>query len=424
MKPILISSLIAFCSLFSPVYAQVQQLTLAELPGEFGFSPTRLGYLDEWLESWVNEKKIPHAVTLVAKRGRIVHFKAYGSQNIQQGIDLKRDDIFRIASQTKAITTVAILMLHEEGKLLFDDPLSKYMPYFANPKVLVSYDTTTGAIETRPAKREITIRDLLTHTSGIPYNHPLENLPEYKVPYLNSLEPDKLTTVVPKIAARPLLHDPGEKFTYGLNTDVLGYIVELISGKPLDSFFSERIFGPLGMKDTHFYLPLEKAPRLVELYAKPHPDSALALSTDFANRYFPLQGARSYFSGGAGLVGPIEDYAKFCQFLLNRGEFNGKRLLSTRSVDMMFRDQIGRGITMGETSDQFSFGLGIFSGHSDYGDLAAPGTAWWGGAYGTEYTIDPKENIIMLVYTNMMPFVNKSEFLRKFRTMVYQAMVE
>ncbi|MFM8488745.1 MAG: serine hydrolase domain-containing protein, partial [Bacteroidota bacterium] len=163
-----------------------------------------------------------------------------------------------------------------------------------------------------------------------------------KVPYLNSLEPDKLTTVIPKIAARPLLHDPGEKFTYGLNTDVLGYIVELISGKSLDSFFAERIFSPLGMKDTHFYLPLEKAPRLVELYAKPHPDSALVLSADFANRYFPLQGARTYFSGGAGLVGPIEDYAKFCQFLLNRGEFNGKRLLSTRSVDMMFRDQIGR----------------------------------------------------------------------------------
>lgn len=403
---------------------QAQQLTLAEVPSEYGFSPGRLSYLDSWLESWVRDNKIPNAITFVAKRGRIVHHKAYGSQNIQQGTSLKRDDIFRIASQTKAITTVAILMLHEEGKLLFDDPISKYIPYFASPKVLVRYDSTTGSIETRPAKREITVRDLLTHTSGISYNHPMENLPEYTVPYLNSLEPDKLTTVIPKIAARPLLHDPGEQFTYGLNTDVLGYLVELLSGQPLDSFLRERIFLPLGMKDTHFYLPLEKAPRLVELYAKPHPDSALVVASSFNNRYFPLQGSKTYFSGGAGLVSTIEDYAKFCQFLLNRGEFNGKRLLGVKSVDLMFRDQIGGGLTMTNSPDTFSFGLGLFSGHSDYGDLAGPNTAWWGGAYGTEFTIDPKENLIMIIYTNMMPFPQKTEFLRKFRTLVYQALVE
>lgn len=404
------------------LHAQVQQLTPAEIPSEYGISPGKLANLDSWLQSWVQAKKVPNAVTFVARRGKILHYKAYGWQNIQQGTELKRDDIFRIASQTKAITTVAILMLHEEGKLFFDDPISKYMPFFANPQVLVRYDTTTGAIETRPASREITIRDLLTHTSGIPYGHPLENLEPYKVPYLNSLEPDRLSSVVPKIAARPLLHDPGTAFTYGMNTDVLGYLVELISGESLDTFFRERIFLPIGMKDTHFYLPVEKAPRLVELYAKPHPDSQLVVSPEFSNRYFPLQGARTYFSGGAGLVSTIEDYAKFCQFLLNRGEFNGKRLLGAKSVDLMFRDQIGNGITMPGTTDMFSFGLGIFSGHSDYGGLAGPGAAWWGGAYGSEYTIDPKENLIMIVYTNLMPFPERAEFLRKFRTLVYQSL--
>ncbi len=413
-------SLIA-CS--SILHAQPQQFSYSDRPSDLGFSVSRLVLLDQWLDKMVKEGVVPNAVTFVAKRGKIIHYKAFGFKNREQNIPLKQDDIFRIASQTKAITTVAALMLHEEGKFLLSDPVSKYIPYFANPKVLIHFDSATGAVETRPAKREITIKDLLTHTAGIPYGHPMEQLEDYKAPYFNSLEPEKLSTVIPKIAARPLLHDPGERFTYGLNTDVAGYLVELLSGMSLDEFFRTRIFEPLGMKDTYFYLPMEKAPRLVELYAKPAADSALAVSDNFNNRYFPVQGAKTYYSGGAGLVSTIEDYARFCQMLLNGGEFNGKQLLSPKSVDLLFRNQIGD-LRVWERNDGFSLGFEVFSDQSNYGDLATPGSIMWGGMYCSEYTIDPKENLIMLVFTNVHPFAQGSEILRRYRNLVYQSLIK
>lgn len=375
------------------------------------------------MDKMVKEGIVPNAVTFVAKRGKIIHYKAFGFKNREQAIPLEKDDIFRIASQTKAITTVAALMLHEEGKFLLTDPVSKYIPYFANPKVLVRFDSASGTVETRPAKREITIKDLLTHTAGIPYQHPMDHIEEYKVPFFNSLEPDKLTTIIPKIAARPLLHDPGEQFTYGLNTDIVGYLVEMLSGMPLDQFFRTRIFEPLGMKDSHFYLPMEKAPRLVELYAKPTADSMLAVSDHFNNRYFPVQGAKTYYSGGAGLVSTVEDYARFCQMLLNGGEFNGKQLLSPKSVDLLFRNQIGD-LRVWERNDGFSLGFEVFSEQTNYGDLATPGSIMWGGMYCSEYTIDPKENLILLVFTNVHPFAQGGEFLRRYRNLVYQSLIK
>lgn len=403
--------------------AQPQQFSYSDRPSDLGFSVSRLDLLDSWLNKMVKEGIVPNAVTFVAKRGKIIHNKAYGFRNREQTIPLEKDDIFRIASQTKAITTVAALMLHEEGKFLLTDPVSKYIPYFANPNVLVRFDSASGTAETRPAKREITIKDLLTHTAGIPYEHPMGHLEEYQAPFFNSLEPDKLTTVIPKIAARPLLHDPGERFTYGLNTDIVGYLVEILSGMPLDQFFRTRIFDPLGMKDTHFYLPMEKAPRLVELYAKPAADSMLTVSSHFNNRYFSVQGAKTYFSGGAGLVSSIEDYARFCQMLLNGGEFNGKQLLSPKSVDLLFRNQIGD-LRVWERNDGFSLGFEVFSEQTNYGDLASPGSIMWGGMYCSEYTIDPKENLILLVFTNVHPFAQGGEFLRRYRNLVYQSLIK
>lgn len=415
----------AFSLIFLPfvLFSQPQQFSYSDRPSDLGFSASRLDLLDLWLDKMVKEGIVPNAVTFVAKRGKIIHYKAFGFKNREQAIPLEKDDIFRIASQTKAITTVAALMLHEEGKFLLTDPVSKYIPYFANPKVLVRFDSASGTVETRPAKREITIKDLLTHTAGIPYQHPMDHIEEYKVPFFNSLEPDKLTTIIPKIAARPLLHDPGEQFTYGLNTDIVGYLVEMLSGMPLDQFFRTRIFEPLGMKDSHFYLPMEKAPRLVELYAKPTADSMLAVSDHFNNRYFPVQGAKTYYSGGAGLVSTVEDYARFCQMLLNGGEFNGKQLLSPKSVDLLFRNQIGD-LRVWERNDGFSLGFEVFSEQTNYGDLATPGSIMWGGMYCSEYTIDPKENLILLVFTNVHPFAQGGEFLRRYRNLVYQSLIK
>ncbi len=403
--------------------AQQQQFIFTDRPADYGVSPTRLAQLDDFLAKWVNEGKIPNAATFIAKRGRIIHYKAFGFRDMKTKTLLKRDDIFRIASQTKAITTVAILLLNEEGKLLLDDPVSKYIPHFSNPSVLVSFDSATNTLETRPANKPITLRHLLTHTAGIPYEHPLEHLPDYKVPYFNSLDTITLSAVVPKIAARPLLHDPGEQFTYGLATDILGYVVEIASGQTLAAFLKQRIFEPLEMSDTEFYLPKEKASRLVELYSLPSEDSTLQVTSNLDNRYFPVNGARKYFSGGAGLVSTIENYARFCQMLLNKGEFNGKRILSPASVDLMFRNQTGE-LTIPGRNDPFSFGLEIFSDRSYYGGLGTPGAVSWSGMYCSEFTIDPKENLVALIFTNIHPYVFREEFLQKFRNMVYQSLTE
>ena len=423
MKKTHILLLLSFLISAIPLSAQQQQFTFTDRPGDYGISPTRLAQLDDFIVKWVNEGKIPNAATFIAKRGRIIHYKAFGFRDLKAKTLLQRDDIFRIASQTKAITTVAILLLNEEGKLLLDDPVSRYIPYFANPSVLVSYDSVSNTLETRPANKPITIRHLLTHTAGIPYEHPLEHLPEYQVPYFNSLDSVTLSSVIPKIAARPILHDPGEQFTYGLATDVLGYIVEIVTGQSLAQFMKQRIFEPLGMTDTEFYLPKEKASRLVELYSLPSEDSTLQLSANFNNRYFPILGARKYFSGGAGLVSTIENYARFCQMLLNKGSFNGKQILSPASVDLMFRNQTGD-LKIPGRNDPFSFGLEIFSERSYYGGLGSPGAAMWGGMYCSEFTIDPKENLVALVFTNIHPFVFYGEFLQKFRNMVYQSLTE
>ncbi|GAB3340399.1 serine hydrolase domain-containing protein [Larkinella ripae] len=356
----------------------------------------------------------------MARNGKVVHHKAYGFSNLEKKIPLKRDDIYRIASQSKAITTVTLMTLFEEQKFVLDEPISNYIPAFKNPRVLVSVDAEKGTYETRPAKREITIRHLLSHNAGIPYDHPLDKRPEFKVPYLNSLQADKLEEVVNRLAARPLLKDPGEAFTYGLNTDIIGRLVEILSGKPLDVAMRERVLEPLGMNDTYFYLPANKASRLVELYAK-SAGKPLTLHDNVSNRTYPVAGAKTYFAGGAGLVGPIEDYAKFCQMLLNGGTFNNKRILGRKTVDMMLENQIGDA-EVWERQDKFGLGFQLITSRSHYGDQATPGAYTWGGAYCSEYTIDPKENLILLVYTNVMPYAHYGDFVRKFRMAVYQAL--
>ncbi len=393
-------------------------------PEETGFSAERLQRLDRLMQEFIDKGQAPNAVTFVARNGKIVHYKAFGFNNLEKKTPLKKDAIFRIASQTKALTSVAVMMLYEEGKLTLDEPISKYIPAFKNTKVLVSYDEKDrNKYETRPAKSEITIRHLLSHTAGIPYEHPLENLPAFKVPFFNSTDKVTLAEIVPKIAARPLLHDPGEKYTYGLNTDVLGYLVELLSGGNLNDFFKKRILEPLGMNDTYFYLPNDKASRLVELYSKATAEGKLTLHENEAYRKYAVSGARTYFSGGAGLVSTIEDYAKLCQMLLNEGEFNGKRLLAPATVRLMTRNQIGL-LEVWDRKDKFGLGFQIATENTAYLDPAAAGTFMWGGMYCSEYTIDPHENMILLVFTNVQPYAHYSDFVKKFRILVYQALVK
>lgn len=415
---------ILFLFLLTLVDAQTPQaLSQAKTPEEVGFSGERLKKLDAHFQEIVDKGIAPNIVTLVARKGKIVHEKAFGYSNLETKTPLRKDDIFRIASQSKLITTIGLMMLFEEGRFFLDEPISKYIPSFRNTRVLVSYDEKDRSkYITRPAKSAITIRQLLSHSAGIPYEHPLQELPEFKVPFFCSVDKDVLKDVVDKIAARPLLSDPGTQFTYGLNTDIIGRLIEVLSGMPFDEYLHKKVLDPLGMNDTYFYLPAEKAKRLVELYSKGSTEEKLTLNSNETYRNFAISGAKTYFSGGAGLVSTIQDYARVCQFILNKGEFNGKRLLSKSTVELMARNQIGESFVW-DRQDKFGLGLQIITPESHYGDNATPGSLTWGGMYCSEYTIDPKEDLILLVFTNVHPYAHYSDIVRKFRILVYQALL-
>lgn len=424
MKKRLLLSVFILLSTSAVVFAQhPEALTPAKTPEEVGFSTEKLKRLDAHFQDLVDKGIAPNVVTLVARKGKIVHEKAFGYSNLEAKTPLKKDDIFRIASQSKLITTIGLMMLFEEGKFFLDEPISKYIPSFKNAKVLVSYDEKDRIrYVTRPAKSAITIRQLLSHSAGIPYEHPLQDLPEFKVPFFCSVEKDLLKDVVDKIAVRPLLSDPGTQFTYGLNTDVIGRLIEVLSGMPFDEYLHKKVLAPLGMNDTYFYLPNEKANRLVDLYSKGSTEDKLTLHSNETYRKFAVSGQRAFFSGGAGLVSTVQDYAKVCQFILNKGEFNGKRLLSRTTVELMGRNQIGESFVW-DRQDKFGLGLQIITPESHYGDNATPGSLTWGGMYCSEYTIDPREDLILLVFTNVHPYAHYSEFVRKFRILVYQALL-
>ncbi len=387
-------------------------------PADAGFSASHLANIDSLLNKYVQTGMMPNAVTFIARKGKVVHYKAYGYKNIEQKELLKRDDIFRIASQTKALTSVALMMLYEKGLFLLDDPIEQYIPEFKNTKVLVSLNASDTSYTSRPAKTSITIRQLLNHTSGIPYGNAIYE--KYKIPGVNSLEPITIAAVVKKLAGLPIEHDPGEKFTYGLNTDVLGYLIEVLSGMPLDEYFQKYIFEPLDMQDSYFYLPKHKQSRLVTLYSKDSLNTPLYPCTSIANQTYPYSGAQMYFSGGAGVLGPIGDYAKFCMMLLNGGSYNGKQILGRKTIELMTTNQIGD-LEVWDTKDKFGLGFQIFT---EKGLKSVPGSLGafkWGGMYNTDYIIDPKEDLIFLIYTNVHPYANPS-INQRFRVLVYQAL--
>ena len=391
-------------------------------PAELTFSPERLNRVDSFLQTWVDEEKIPYAVSMVVHRGKTVHHQAYGWNDLNRQEPLTTDAIFRIASQTKLATSVAVMMLYEQGKFLLEDPIERYLPAFANPQVLEHYDSATLEYETRPASRSVAIRDLLSHTAGIPYEHPLGQRPEFDIPFLASMDSVVLADAIDQLAARPLIHDPGAEFTYGPNTDILGRLVEVVSGLTLAEFFQQRIFAPLGMQDTYFYLPSEKADRLVTLFSKGTPEASLEVNTDDTYQNFARDGAKTYYLGGAGLVSTAADYAKLCQLILNGGVYQGTRLLNPLTVQHMIRNQI-EDLEVWDRRDKFGYGLMIFTPNSRYGDLAPVGSVNWGGAYCSEYTIDFENDLVLQVYTNMRPFAHYGELVRTYRVLVYQALL-
>jgi CubicO group peptidase (beta-lactamase class C family) len=410
------------CIFFISSFVIGQKLTNALTPESAGFSAERLKRLDTSMTGWAARGWINGAVGLVIREGKIVYYKSVGYKDLETKNVLLKDDIFRIASQTKAITSVAVMMLYEEGKFLLDDQVSKYIPSFAHEKVLDKFNADDSSYTTIPAKRDITIRDLLTHTSGIGYAQigGREANSIYAKNHLMAgfyVQGDKLLDAMTRLGSLPLLHQPGEKFTYGLNVDVLGCLVEIWSGMTLDEFFRKRIFEPLGMKDTYFNLPQEKASRLVNHYIEGGGHFIKQARVFDVESDYPLK-PKTYFSGGAGLSSTAYDYALFLQMLLNKGEYGGKRLLSRNTVRMMTMNQIGD-----LSLDENKFGLG-FQVTTESGSRLFPsqaGTYGWGGAFSTVYWVDPKEKMIVILYRQMWGSYG-SELDGKFRVLAYQAL--
>ena len=398
-------------------------------PEEGGFSSTRLARLDTAMSDWVKNKWVNGGVALIARRGKIVFYKSYGYNDLDTKAPLQKNGIFRIASQTKAVTTVAALMLWEQGKFSMDDPVSKYIPSFANAQVLASFNPQDSSYTTIPAKRQITIHDLFTHTSGLGY--PAIGSPEANAIYAKAnitggvgVKNQQLSDAMDRLGHLPLLFQPGEKWMYGLNTDVLGYLIQLWSGENLEDYFQRHIFRALGMKDTYFNLPTEKASRLVNFFQE---DSTgikkqTAVFGGALDMNFPLQHT-DYFSGGGGLSSTIYDYALLLQMLLNGGAYNGVRLLSRNTIRMMTMNQIGDlTVNVGEGAGSNKWGL-TFSIETEQGSRLVPsqaGSYGWGGVFGTSYWVDPKEDMLVILYGQIWgahaPLTG-----RQFKPLVYQA---
>jgi len=417
-----------FLSTGLDVFAQGVTLQVGN-PVSEKFSVERLQRIDHLIEDNIDSGYINGAVGLIARNGKIVYNKSFGIADAEQKKLMNNDNIFRIASQTKAITCVAVMMLFEEGKFLLDEPISKYLPAFARPKVIDLYNDKDTTYTTVPAKREITIRDLLTHTSGIEYaqiGSPRMNAIYGKLKIPGGFVADKirLADAMDRLGKLPLTHQPGERWTYGLNMDVLGYLVEKVSGKTLDQFFKERIFDPLGMKDTYFYIPAAKQNRLVTVYT---PDKQQHLVRWSASTLpgvdfdYP-KAAGTYFSGGAGLSSTIKDYAIFLQMMLNGGIYNGQRLLARHTVEMMTENQIGD-LYINPDKDKFGLGFGITTLASSAKLGISPGSFAWGGFYGTLYWVDPKEHLVCLLFIQNWPLPHNA-IQDKFRALVYQALAD
>jgi CubicO group peptidase (beta-lactamase class C family) len=417
--------IVSFIMLLQATNVSAQKITPLTTPEAAGFSSERLKRLDREMNDWAQKEWMQGGAALIIRNGKVAYYKAVGYNDLETKKLMQKEDIFRIASQTKAITSVAMMILFEEGKFLLDDAVSKYIPAFKKQQVLDKFNAADTTYTTVPAKSEITIRQLFTHTSGLGYAQ--IGSKEANAIYAKSnltagigIQNDKLLDAMNRLGKLPLMHQPGEKWTYGLNSDLLGCLVEVISGMTLNDFFRTRIFEPLGMKDTYFHVPQEKASRLVNLYKEDSTGHLVKAGSNMLNgpvgTNYPLVNS-TYYSGGAGLSSTIYDYGVFLQMLLNNGVYNGKRILSRNSVRLMTMNQIG---DLSRGDDKFGLGFQIISEKGSARTPAQQGTYSWGGAFATSYWVDPKEKMVMLFYRQLQGSTH-GDVVEKFRALTYQA---
>ncbi|MFQ5790111.1 MAG: serine hydrolase domain-containing protein [Acidobacteriota bacterium] len=405
-------------------------------PEDVGLSGERLQRLNGVLQGYVDRDEVAGVVALIARRGRVAYLESFGMADRESGRPMRPDAIFRIASMTKPITTVAVMMLFEEGELLLSEPIARYVPEFKDPNVLVPVQTegvSDPPFVRAPAKRDITIRDLLAHTSGLTYGffgH--EHISDL---YRKAGISDGLTQtegtlgqMVKKLAELPLRSHPGESWEYGLSTDVLGYLVEVVSGVTLDAFLRDRIFTPLGMRDTHFFLPEGKLDRLTAVYGPDkegrivrYPEEEQVLGPVVFSTSWHYKGPRTYYSGGGGLVSTISGYVRFLQMLLNGGELDGVRLLSPKTIELMTVNHIGD-LDFWSRGYRFGLGFAIHEGPASSGEMGSVGEYTWGGFFNTTFWVDPEEAMVGVMMTQLYPN-DHLDIRQKFRVLAYQAIV-
>ncbi len=395
----------------------------ASVPG--AFAPDRLARIDRVFQQFVDENRLAGAVTLVLQNGKPVYERAFGWRDKEAGRRMTTDTIFRIASQTKALTSVVILSLVEEGKIALGDQAGRYIPGFAKTTVAVS---AKDGVTIVPARRPITIRDLLTHTAGISYGTDASVASRYEAKGLGPAagmgwytadKDEPICATMERLATLPFVAQPGEAWVYGYNTDILGCIAERASGMPLDALIRTRITGPLGMKDTQFFLPPAQRDRLAVVYSSGADGTIARAAEGPRGQGHYVDGPRKSFAGGAGLLSTARDYSRFLEMIRNGGTLDGIRILSPRSVELMATNQVG---TLHSTSG-LGFGLG-FEVTERYGanGMDSVGSFGWGGAYGSSYRVDPKTGMVVVMMINMLP--NTTGIGERFNALVYQALVQ
>jgi len=402
----------------------VAQALPATSPEAVGLSRDRLERLRSVMQDYVDRGRIAGLVTIVARGGKVAHFETFGRLDVELNVPMRKDAIFRMASMSKAVTSVAVVMLMEEGKLLLADPVSKYLPAFRQTSVAVPGPAgASGRVGLVPAKRDITIRDLLTHTAGVSYGEG-PAAAQWKAAgiqgwYLADRK-EPIAAIADRIATLPFDAQPGERFVYGYATDILGALVEKVSGVPLDQFFRTRIFEPLKMVDSSFFLAPEKRPRLTTVYSAA-PAGGIARAPDGGTGQGDyVDGPRVCFGGGAGLLSTATDYTRFLQMLLNGGELEGARLLSPKSVELMTSNHVGTLYSEGAVG--FGLGFEIVEHVGRSGRLGSIGAISWGSAYYSRFFVDPQEKVVAVFLSQLVPS-GGLDLQEKFRSLVYQAVV-
>jgi CubicO group peptidase (beta-lactamase class C family) len=419
------NALLAALALLAPASIPAQARPTAPA-APAGFDAARLRRIDRWLQAYVDSNRIGGAVGLVLRDGRVAYEHAVGWIDKESGRRMTTNALFRIASQSKAVVTVALLSLVEEGRIGVDDPVSRWIPAFAHTTVAVKSDTGPAIV---PAKRQVTIRDLLTHTSGISSGLDPLVARGYAAKGLGSEagfwwyfadKDEPICTTVERLATLPFSAQPGERWIYGYSIDVLGCVAERAAGMPLDQLLHERITGPLQMNDTYFYVPQSAAARLVTVYASDSTNHATRAPEGPRGQGDYVTGPRKEFSGGAGLISTAGDFARFLEMLRNEGQLGGVRILAPHTVDLMTHNQVG---TLYDSSGARGFGFG-FETTERYGavGMTSPGSERWGGAYGSVFYVDPVEHLVIVFMMNQLP--NNTDIRDKFQTMVYQALTK